>query len=43
MQDEFNLVEGFHTEISVNLGGVPIAGMFAEACPALESLALDQI
>ena len=30
MQDEFNLVEGFHTENSVNLGGVLIAGMFAE-------------
>ena len=23
---------GFHTENSVNLGGVPIAGMFGEVC-----------
>ena len=43
MQYDFNLVEGFHTENSVNLGGVPIAGMFAEVCPVLDSLALDQI
>ena len=43
MQDEFNLVEGFQSENSVNLGGVPIAGMVAEVCPVLESLALGQI
>ena len=30
MTNEFNLVEGFHTENSVSLDGVPIAGMFAE-------------
>ena len=30
MQYEFNLVEVFLTENSVNLGGVPIAGMFDE-------------
>ena len=35
MQDELNLVECFHTENSVNLGGVLVAGMFAEVCPVL--------
>ena len=32
MQYEFNFVEGVHTENLVNLGGVPIAGMFGEVC-----------